>query len=516
MPEKSVDHEMPKAAAGRRGLILAACMMATFMTAVETTIVATAMPTIVADLGDFHLFSWVFAAYLLAQAVSIPIYGRLADLYGRKRIFFVGASVFLVGSTLCGFAQGMLSLIAFRALQGIGAGAVQPVAYTIVGDIYSPTERARVQGFLSSVFGFAAVVGPTLGAFLVEHATWSIVFWINLPVGALAFAMLAAFFRERPHRRPPRIDYLASILLMLGGGALMMAMIQGASLSPWMLAACLTVGAGALAGLVRRERHAEAPMLPFRLWRNRVIALGNAGSFAIGAVMISVGGFLPIYVQGVMGRGAATTGAVLGTMSVSWAVASIVAGRVMLRTSYRTSALIGGTALVLGSLVLVALTPTRDPVWAGMGALLVGIGMGFCNTTYLVSVQAAAALGERGAATASSMFMRIVGQSTGAALFGALVNVGLLHYAPAAEDVAQRLMEPALRHSLGAAEIATLTAAMASALRNVHVVGALIGLVVLALAVRLPRALNPAALPDVRGPDVRGPDVRGPTVRPPT
>ncbi|MGZ3342974.1 MAG: MFS transporter, partial [Reyranella sp.] len=364
MSEKSADHELAKAGAGHRGLILAACMMATFMTAVETTIVATAMPTIVADLGDFHLFSWVFAAYLLAQAVSIPIYGRLADLYGRKRIFFVGAGVFLMGSTLCGFAHGMLSLIAFRALQGIGAGAVQPVAYTIVGDIYSPTERARVQGFLSSVFGFAAVVGPTLGAFLVEHADWSIVFWINLPVGAAAFAMLAAFYHERPHHRPPRIDYLASILLMLGGGALMMAMIQGGSLSPWMLAACLTVGVGALAGLVRRERHTEAPMLPFRLWRSPTIALGNLGSFAIGAVMISVSAFLPIYVQGVMGRGAATTGAVLGTMSISWAAASIVAGRVMLRTSYRLSAMIGGAALILGSVVLVGLTPTRGPVWA--------------------------------------------------------------------------------------------------------------------------------------------------------
>jgi MFS family permease len=477
MSERSAEHEVPKAAAGRRGLVLAACMMATFMTAVETTIVATAMPTIVADLGDFHLFSWVFAAYLLAQAVSIPIYGRLADLYGRKRIFFVGASVFLVGSTLCGFAQGMLSLIAFRALQGIGAGAVQPVAYTIVGDIYSPTERARVQGFLSSVFGFAAVVGP------------------------VAFAMLAAFYHETPHSRPPRIDYLASVLLMLGGGALMMAMIQGGSLSPWMLAACLAVGVGALAGLVRRERHSPAPMLPFRLWRSPTIALGNAGSFAIGAAMISVSGFLPIYVQGVMGRGAGTTGAVLGTMSISWAVASIVAGRVMLRTSYRLSAMIGGAALVLGSLVLIGLTPTRGPAWAGAGALLVGTGMGFCNTTYLVSVQAAAALRDRGAATASSMFMRIVGQSVGAALFGALVNFGLLRHGAQA-DVAERLMAPLLRQSLGAAEIMTLTDAMASALRNVHVVGALIGLVVLALASRLPRALSPATLPDdkVSGP----------------
>jgi EmrB/QacA subfamily drug resistance transporter len=502
MSEKSADHEVPRAVAGRRGLILAAAMMATFMTAVETTIVATAMPTIVADLGDFHLFSWVFAAYLLAQAVSIPIYGRLADLYGRKRIFFVGASVFLVGSTLCGFAHGMLSLIAFRALQGIGAGAVQPVAYTIVGDIYSPTERARVQGFLSSVFGFAAVVGPTLGAFLVEHADWSIVFWINLPIGALAIAMLAAFYHETPHSRPPRIDYLASILLMLGGGALMMAMIQGGSLSPWMLAACLTVGVGALAGLVRRERHTEAPMLPFRLWRSPTIALGNLGSFAIGAVMISVSAFLPIYVQGVMGRGAATTGAVLGTMSISWAVASIVAGRVMLRTSYRVSAMIGGAALVLGSVVLIGLTPTRGPIWAGAGALLVGTGMGFCNTTYLVSVQAAAALRDRGAATASSMFMRIVGQSVGAALFGALVNFGLMRHG-AHGDVAEQLMAPLLRQNLGTAEIMTFTEAMASALRNVHVVGALIGLVVLVLATRLPRALSPATLPDEKPPGHR-------------
>ena len=150
-----------------RTVVLAACMMATFMAAVESTIVATAMPTIVGDLGDFHLFSWVFAAYMLTQAVSVPVYGRLADLYGRKRMFFMGAGLFLVGSTLCGFANGMLSLIAFRFIQGIGAGAVQPIAYTIVADIYTPTERARIQGLLSGVFGVAAIIGPTLGGILV-------------------------------------------------------------------------------------------------------------------------------------------------------------------------------------------------------------------------------------------------------------------------------------------------------------------------------------------------------------
>ena len=451
---------------GRRSLILAACMTATFMTAVESTIVATAMPTIVATLGDFHLFSWVFAVYLLFQAVSIPIYGRLSDLYGRKRVFFAGAGVFLLGSTLCGFAQDMYVLIAFRALQGMGAGAVQPVAYAIVGDIYTPAERAKVQGFLSSVFGISAIVGPTLGAFLVEHASWSVVFWINLPIGAIAMTMLAAFLREQPHDKAARIDYLASFLLMLGGGALMMAMIQAGRLSPWLLATLVFVGIGALAALVRHERQVPAPMLPLRFWSNAVIVLGNFGSFAIGMVMMSVTGFLPIYVQAVMGRDPAVTGVVLGTMSVSWAIASVLSGRLMIRTNYRTSAMLGGSMLALGSAVLVTMTAVSGPAWAAAGAFLVGIGMGCCNTTYLVSVQGAAVVRERGAATASNMFMRIVGQATGAALFGALVNAG----------VAQHTPEPAAR---------------ASALRNVHIVGALIGLVVLYLGTRLPAALSP-------------------------
>src|SRR6478736_2613885 len=376
---------------GRRSLILAACMMATFMAAVENTIVGTAMPSIVAALGDFHLFSWVFVAYLLFQAVSIPIYGRLSDLYGRKRVFFAGAGVFLLGSTLCGFATDMYWLIAFRALQGMGAGAIQPLAYAIVGDIYTPSERAKVQGFLSSVFGVSAVVGPTLGAFLVEHASWQAVFWVNLPIGALAMTMLGAFLREQPHHKPPKIDYIASLLLTVGAGALMLAMIQAAQLAVWLLAVLAAVGVAALWLLVRHERHAPAPMLPIRFWTNRVIALGNFGSFAIGAVMMSVTGFLPTYLQGVMGRGTSAIGAAVAAMSISWAVASVLAGRLMLRTSYRASAMLGGTMLALGSAVLVLMTPQSSVAWAVLGALLVGIGMGSCNTTYLVSVQGAAA-----------------------------------------------------------------------------------------------------------------------------
>jgi EmrB/QacA subfamily drug resistance transporter len=475
----------------QRSLIFAACMMATFMAAVESTIVATAMPTIVADLGEFRLFTWVFGAYLLTQAVSVPIYGRLADLYGRKRIFFAGAGLFLLGSTLCGFARGMLTLILFRAVQGAGAGAVQPLAYTIVGDIYSPAERARLQGLLSGVFGVAAVVGPSLGAFLVQEASWPVVFWVNLPIGAAAIVMLAVFLQEEPQARRHQIDYQGSLLLLLGGGLVMTALVGAASFGRATMALFAGGGAAALGLLLWHERRVPEPMLPLSLWRNRVVALGSLGGFTIGAIMIGVAGFLPSYVQGVMGRSAGTAGAALGAMSVSWAVASVVAGRVMIRTSFRLTAIIGSAMLIIGSAGLIAMTPRSGPLWAGMGALVIGIGMGFCNTTYLVSVQAAVSTRERGAATASSMFMRLVGQAGGAALFGAVLNVGMSRQVPQADATVERLMDPALRESLGAAEVARLSAAMAGALADVYLISAVLGLLALALAAALPARLSP-------------------------
>lgn len=437
-------------------------MAATFMAAVESTIVATAMPTIAAELGDFHLFSWVFSAYLLPQAVSVPIYGRLADLYGRRLVFYAGAGLFLAGSTLCGFAHDMPMLIAFRAVQGFGAGAVQPLAYTIVGDIYTPTERARVQGLLSSVFGVASIVGPSLGAVLTQHVGWSAIFWVNLPIGCAAIAMLAAFFHEKPRNKAHKIDYAGALLLTVGGGLLMLALVQGASLEPRLLAACIAGGAAAMAVLAWHERRIEEPMLPFRLWRNRLVALSGLGSFTIGALLMGVVGFLPTYVQTAMGRSALEGGLVLAAMTVTWTVASFAAGQVMIRTSYRATAIAGGLALLAGSLVLFAMTPQSGVLWAAAGALLVGLGMGSCNTTYLVSVQAAVDWHDRGAATSSNMFMRIVGQSVGAALFGAMVNIGLRLGAP-----------------------------MPKALGDIYLLSSLLGLVALGLALRWPAGLGP-------------------------
>src|SRR4051812_4986561 len=355
------------------------------MPAVESTIVATALPTIIGDLGGFQLFSWVFAVPLLTMAVTIPVYGRLADLYGRKRVFFVGTIIFLTGTTLCGFARSMPLLIAFRALQGVGSGAIQPISMTIIGDIYTPAERARIQGASSAVWGFAAIVGPALSALLVEQVHWSVVFWVNLPIGFISIVMFALFLREKVERREQRIDFLGGALLMVGVGALMLALVQGMSLDGVTLALLIAFGLGTLAWLIMHEHRTAEPMLPLSLWRRRVLALSNLAGFGASASYMAVSSLLPTYVQGVMGESPKMAGFVVGAASVSWMFASIAAGWLMLRTSYRLTAAIGGAGLLGGAAVLVTVGPAGGPLWPATGSFLLGIGMGFCNTTFLVS-----------------------------------------------------------------------------------------------------------------------------------
>jgi EmrB/QacA subfamily drug resistance transporter len=491
----------PKETASSRRLVLIAVMMATFMAAMESSIVATAMPSIVAALGGFRLFSWAFAAYLLTQAVTIPIYGRLADLYGRKRVFFAGAGLFLVASALCGLAWAMLPLILFRALQGAGAGAIQPIATTIVGDIYRPAERARIQGYISGVFGVAAIIGPLLGGFLVQHVTWSLVFWINLPIGAATFLMFALFLHEERAPRRHRIDYLGSALMMLGAGALMLALVEfGNAASASISAALAVAGIAALALLAAHERGTAEPILPVRLWRQRVIALGSFSGLTGGVVMMSINAFLPLYVQAAMGRSPVAAGVALGAASVSWTFASLAAGRLMIHTSYRRAALIGGLALIAGTAALITLGPASPLWWAASGSLLVGIGMGFCNTAFLVATQASVGWDQRGMATSSIMFMRIVGNAVGAAVFGAILNFVVSRRVPHAGDAVNRLLQPAVRRGLDSGEIGRLSAAIAGGLHNVYIVAGAVAIVSLALAWALPRGLSPTRPAD----DTRG------------
>jgi EmrB/QacA subfamily drug resistance transporter len=418
--------------------------------------------------------------------VTIPIYGRLADLFGRKPVFFAGAAIFLVGSTLCGLARSMVILVLFRALQGLGAGAIVPLATTIVGDIYTPEERASVQGWLSSVWGVSAVVGPVLGAFLVRHWSWAVVFWINLPIGAVSIALFALFLREPAKTRRHSIDYLGSLLLALGTGAAMLAALQFERLERAAVAGLAILAVAALAGFLLHERRTPEPMLPLRLWRHRVIAAGGFGGLAIGAVMMGVTVFLPTYVQGVMGGSALTAGFVLTVMSLGWSTSSPIAGRVMLRRSYRFADIIGGVALVAGCAILVAMNPASGPIWAGAGAITIGVGMGFCNTTFIVAVQGSVGWQERGVATSSTMFMRILGQSLGAALFGAVLNAGL--GGTAGGDAIRALVSG----EAPPAEVAALTHAVAVALRHVYWLAGGVAVAALLLAFALPAGLSPS------------------------
>ncbi|HYB11376.1 MAG TPA: MDR family MFS transporter [Alphaproteobacteria bacterium] len=474
----------------RRPLVLAATMLAMFMAAVEATIVATAMPTIIAELGGFQLFSWVFAIYLLTQAVSIPIYGKLADIFGRKPAFYAGAILFLAGSALAGLSSGMIWLILFRAVQGLGAGAIMPIASTIVADIYTPSERGKVQGYLSSVWGVAAVIGPALGAFFVEHVGWPYVFWLNLPIGVVAIVLLACFLHEDVKHRIHHVDYLGACLLMFGTAALMLALIQGASLPLAGVLALLFGSALCLAFFFYVERRTVEPIIPFELWRHRVIATGNIGQVASGAVMIGTAIFVPTYVQGVLGASAASAGISVGAMSLAWPIASYFAGRVMLNLSFRLAAVAGALLLIAGSVVLSMLTPERGLVFASAGAFLIGLGMGFSNLTYLVAVQTSVEWRRRGIATSLNLFMRMVGQSVGTACFGALMNFGVASFAVADPEIVNRMMNPDVRRTIEPDTLEHVTRALASSLHDVFLIALLFALAGLVIAMRIPGDLN--------------------------
>ncbi len=411
----------------RRPFVLAAIVMAMFMAAIEGTIVATSMPSIVAKIGGVHLYSWVFSAFLLMQAVTVPIYGKLSDLFGRKRVFIAGILIFLAGSMLCGLAWSMPSLVAFRFLQGFGAGAVQPLAITLVGDLYTLEERGRVQGYIASVWGLSSIIGPLSGALIVQHLHWSWIFWMNVPFGLLCIVLVARYLHEDVLRKKNSIDYTGAALLLLTVSALMLGLTHGGDWGAAALSglAAVTLLAGAV--LFLQQRRATDPILHLDLWSNRLIAVANVGTLTAGIAMIGLISFLPTFVQGVLGGSALTAGFALCAMSIGWPIASVVTGHIIVRVGPRLLARIGGGALVVGS-VAVALFASSGAVAAGLGSLVVGVGLGVLNTTFIVSIQTSVAWAQRGAATGTNMLMRILGSALGAAIFGGVLNTSMQRY----------------------------------------------------------------------------------------
>lgn len=470
---------------GNRHWVLIACMLAMFMAAIEVTIVATAMPTIIADLGGFSHFGWVFSIYLLTQAVTVPLYGRLADMWGRKTLFFIGVSLFLSGSVLCGFAHSMTWLIVFRAFQGLGAGAIMPLTTTIVADIYAPRERASVQGWLSSVWGVAAILGPLSGAWLVQHFSWAVIFWVNLPIGLLSMLLLARFLPAREQRQHSTLNITGCAWLMISVSALLIALLQAEVLGYWLLLFLLLALIAAVL-LKRHEQRASAPLFPLAIWRSRLIVAGNAGNLIIGAAMMGISAFLPTWIQGITGGTPLQAGSALAMMSIGWPLASTLSGRLMLVTSYRFTAQLGALLLIAGSALLLLLRADSSLMQAGLTAFVIGTGMGMTSTTFLVSVQNHAHYDIRGICTASIMFSRMLGSAIGTALMGAVLNYNLMRRLPEASDPMQKIMSHDSRQALPHGTLQEWITQIASSLHWVFVVALLIALLTLWIAWLMP------------------------------
>ncbi len=414
-------------------------MAAMFMIAIEATIVSTAMPQIAGRLGSLHLYAWVFSSFLLTQTATTVVFGKLADLYGRKPVLLTGIAIFLIGSILCGFAWSMPSLIVFRLVQGVGAGAVQPVSITVVGDLYSVQERARIQGFLASVWGVSSILGPLAGGLIIQHLSWAWIFWINVPVGLAAAAGFACFLREEVAHGVRRVDTAGATLFAVAIASLMVAFTEAGRSGGNATFAALCVFAVSAMLFVAVERRARDPMLDFGLWAHRPIATANAATLLSGMAVIGLTTFLPMYVQGVLGRSALVAGFALTLMVLGWPIGATLAAWNFSRLGLRGTLLLGAALLPAGASAFLVLAPGMSPVVAGAGSIVMGLGMGFLSNAAIVIIQESVTWAERGAATASNMFSRNLGSTLGATVLGGVLNLGLAHGATSYDQV-QRLL----------------------------------------------------------------------------
>ncbi len=428
-----------------RGPVLGAVMLTTALIALDSTVIATAVPSVVADLGGFSAFPWLFSVYLLTQAVTVPVYGKLADVVGRKPVMFFGVAVFLVASLLCGAAWSMPVLIAARGLQGVGAGAIQPMGLTIIGDLYTVEERSRVQGYVASVWGLASVAGPAIGGLFSEYVSWRWIFFVNLPLGLVALLALHRRFAERVERRPHRIDVAGTLTLTTGCSLLVLGLLEGGNAWAWAspTSAAVLVGAAAfLVAFVAVERRAAEPVLPLWVFRSRLLVGGNLVAVAVGAALIGLSSYVPTFVQGVLGTGAVEAGLALGALTLGWPLAAGFAGRVYLRIGFRDTALLGAALVVVGALLTLPLGEGSS-VWGVAGAMfVVGLGMGLSSSPTVVALQSVVGWRRRGVVTGTNMFARSMGSALGAAAFGAVANSVLAaRFAAPPAQVAGRLPE---------------------------------------------------------------------------
>ncbi|MFD5479390.1 MFS transporter [Streptomyces hawaiiensis] len=413
--------------AGRRGAVVAALMLSMALAALDATIVSTAVPQIVGDLGGFSVFSWLFSGYLLAMTVTLPLYGKLSDTFGRKPVLIAGSVIFLLGSLLCALAWSMGALIAFRIVQGLGGGALQGTVQTLAADLYPLKDRPKIQSKLSTVWAVSAVAGPSLGGVLAAYADWRWIFLINLPIGAVALWLIIRHLHEpeRESSTHARVDWAGALAVFACGGVLLTALVQGGVAWPWLSVPSLALsGAGLalVAVVVLVERRAAEPIIPGWVWRRRTIAAVNLALGALGLLMVAPSVFLPTYAQSVLGLAPVAAGFVLSVWTLSWPVSAALSQHVYRRIGFRNTAMLGiGTAAL--TLFAFPFLPYPGQAWQPtLLMLLLGAALGLFQLPLIVGVQSTVGWAERGTTTASVLFCRQSGQTIGAAVFGAVAN----------------------------------------------------------------------------------------------
>ncbi len=456
-----------------RGPILTAIMVTTGLIAIDATILATAVPTIVGDLGGFRSFPWLFSVYLLAQAVTVPIYSKLSDTIGRKPVVLIGIGLFVLGSAASGLAWSMTSLIVFRAVQGLGAGAVGPMATTIAGDIYTVAERAKVQGYIASVWGISAVIGPTLGGVFSQFLSWRWIFYVNVPLSLIATWLLVRHLHETVEHTRHRIDWAGGALLTTSLSLLMLAVLEGGNAWSWaspQILGAFALGAAMLVAFALVERRTSEPVLPTLVLTRRLLATTALIAVGVGVIMISLTSYVPSYLQTLLHVSPLVSGLTLATLTIGWPIASSQSGRLYLTLGFRTTVLIGVGVVVLATTAL-ALTAARPSlVVVGLCCFVIGLGLGLTASPSLIAAQSSVEWKERGVVTGANMFARSIGSAVGIAVLGALVN-GLMHgHEPATDPVQFRAAVTVAFGVLAVVALATAAAAF-SMPRNEQLVG---------------------------------------------
>lgn len=514
LPTEKIVRPTLEMSAKRRWAVTAGVMTGMFIAALEATVVGTAMPTVIAALGGLNHYSWVFSAYLVTSTVTVPVWGKLSDLYGRRLLYQIGIGVFLLGTLLSGFSETMTQLIVFRAIQGLGAGALVPLGMTIIGDIFTLEERSKMQAYFSGVWGLSSVVGPIVGGFVTDQISWRWVFWINLPIGVAAALIIGLALKEPKLDKKPTVDYAGAALLMTAISLLMLAMVEGgSSLATLFSGENILILSGAVVLLALFgwvEKRAADPIIPFELFRNRTVSVSVAAGFLAGVAMFGAISFIPLFAQGALGATATAAGSLLTPLMLSWVSMSVVGGRILLKVGYRSISIVGFIVLTIGFVALALFQRETPMFWLYFDLVLIGAGLGLTMLTLLIAVQQAVDRTKLGVATSLNQFSRAIGGAFGVAIMGAFLTAGLatqlakaanggktsltVEQAAAFAANPNALIDPTAKSAIAPEILEVLQQAMAMSIHRVFWIGALLSGLALLVIFQLPKKAADSAV----------------------